>query len=83
MKKLLLTAIAALGIFCYSNANADVIFYKDGRAKGDVTATEIRFNIKDKDLVAKYDPIKEPEDYQSDNYKPDREIKTTTNQTER
>ncbi len=58
MKKLLLTAITALGIFYYSNANADIIFYKDGRTKGDVTATEIRFNITDKDMVSKYEPMK-------------------------
>ncbi|MDP2908659.1 MAG: aminopeptidase [Nanoarchaeota archaeon] len=79
MKKLLLTTIAALGIFCYSNANADVIFYKDGRTKGDVTATEIRFNITDKDMVAKYEPMKEPTD--GDESIGDREINIKRDET--
>lgn len=76
MKKLLLTAIATLGIFYYSHANADIIFYKDGRSKGDITATEIRFNITDKDLVAKYEPLKGlmDDDESVTDKKPDREI---------
>lgn len=45
MKKLLITATAVLGLLIPSIAKSDIIFYKDGRVKGDVTSQEITLKL--------------------------------------
>lgn len=45
MKKLLITATAVLGLLIPSIAKSDIIFYKDGLVKGDVTSKEITLKL--------------------------------------
>jgi len=45
MKKLLITATAVLGLLIPSLAQSDIIFYKDGKVRGDVTSKEITLKL--------------------------------------